>query len=180
MREREFSQSRIPLAYLITFRCYGTWLHGDGRGSVDRERNDYGTPFLPRDETRERAERLRLKHAPVELDGARRSVVEATLQEVCAHRGWVLRAFNVRTNHVHSIVTAACKPEKVRDTFKAYATRCMREAGVWKRSTTPWAEQGSGRYLWTEQSVARAIDYVLHQQGDALPPDFDDDDDEPF
>jgi hypothetical protein len=25
----------IPLAYLTTFRCYGTWLHGDDRGSVE-------------------------------------------------------------------------------------------------------------------------------------------------
>ncbi|MGH9840991.1 MAG: hypothetical protein ACREEM_19730 [Blastocatellia bacterium] len=44
-----FSDSRIPLAYLITFRCYGTWLHGDERGSVDRDHNIYRTPFLPRD-----------------------------------------------------------------------------------------------------------------------------------
>ena len=25
-----------PLAYFITFTCYGNWLHGDERGSVDR------------------------------------------------------------------------------------------------------------------------------------------------
>ena len=34
----------VPLAYLITFRTYGTWLHGDARGSVDREHNVFGTP----------------------------------------------------------------------------------------------------------------------------------------
>src|SRR5262249_42685946 len=39
-----------PLAYLITFRCYGTWLHGDERGSTDRHRNQYGTPFIPSNE----------------------------------------------------------------------------------------------------------------------------------
>ena len=27
--------SAAPLAYLITFNTYGTWLHGDRRGSVD-------------------------------------------------------------------------------------------------------------------------------------------------
>jgi hypothetical protein len=36
---REFNDDHIPLAYLITFRCYGTWLHGDSRGSVDRFHN---------------------------------------------------------------------------------------------------------------------------------------------
>ena len=34
----------MPLAYLITIRTFGTWLHGDPRGSVDRHgRNVYGT-----------------------------------------------------------------------------------------------------------------------------------------
>lgn len=32
-----------PLAYLITFRTYGTWLHGDERGSVDKNHNKFGT-----------------------------------------------------------------------------------------------------------------------------------------
>jgi hypothetical protein len=36
-----------PLAYFIMFRSYGTWLHGDSRGSVDRLHNTYGTPRLP-------------------------------------------------------------------------------------------------------------------------------------
>lgn len=35
-----------PLAYLITCRCYGTWLHGDARGSVDREHNGPGTSLV--------------------------------------------------------------------------------------------------------------------------------------
>jgi hypothetical protein len=35
-----------------------------------------------------------------------------------------------------------------------------------------WADKGSKRKLWNEQSVARAIDYVLNGQGDELP-DFD-------
>ena len=37
----------IPLGYLITFRAYGTWLHGDRRRSVDRFHNQYGTPDIP-------------------------------------------------------------------------------------------------------------------------------------
>jgi REP element-mobilizing transposase RayT len=180
MSEQEFNESHIPLAYLITFRCYGTWLHGDERGSVDREHNVYGAPFLGHDEKWESDERIRLKHAPVELDAARRAVVRAAIREVCAHRKWALLAINVRTNHAHSVVAVTCKPQKVRDTFKAYTTRRMREAGVWKHTTTPWAEKGSGRYLWTEKSVARAIDYVLNHLGDEPPPDFGVENDEPF
>jgi len=28
-----WNDTDLPLGYLITFRCYGTWLHGDERGS---------------------------------------------------------------------------------------------------------------------------------------------------
>src|SRR2546428_5625205 len=33
-----WNDTDIPLAFLITFRCYGTWLHGDDRGSVNQFR----------------------------------------------------------------------------------------------------------------------------------------------
>jgi hypothetical protein len=36
-----------PLAFLITFRSYGTWLHGDERGSVNRFHNQYKSALLP-------------------------------------------------------------------------------------------------------------------------------------
>jgi hypothetical protein len=32
---REFDPDHIPLAFMITLRAHGTWLHGDSRGSVD-------------------------------------------------------------------------------------------------------------------------------------------------
>jgi hypothetical protein len=35
-----------PLAYHITWGTYGTRLHGDKRGTVDRENNAFGTPVL--------------------------------------------------------------------------------------------------------------------------------------
>jgi hypothetical protein len=43
----EFQARTQPLAFLITFRCYGTWLHGDERGAVDRSSyHRYGTPDM--------------------------------------------------------------------------------------------------------------------------------------
>ena len=179
MAEFIFDENDYPLAYLITFRCYGTWLHGDERGSTDRDHNVYREPFLPTDEAREKEERLRLKHAPVILSEAQRLVVERTITEVCQYRGWTVRAINVRTNHIHAVVSAQCAPEKILSDLKAYSTRRMKEAGSWKSKTSPWAEHGSRRYLWKSHHVARAVDYVLNHQGDSLLPDFDSPD-EPF
>jgi len=171
----DFNEEHIPLAYLITFRCYGTWLHGDERGSTDRYHNQYGAPFIPHNVRWRSYNQNLLKHPPVELDAPRRAAVEAALRETCEKRHWLLRAVNVRTNHVHSVVTAPCKPEPALVAFKANATRQMREAGCWRYSHSPWADKGSRRYLWTPRQVERAIDYVINGQGDELP-DFDDDD----
>ena len=56
-----------PFGFHITFRAYGTWLHGDVRGSVDRFHNRYGTPRLPRNEQWENYNREQLKRPPVKL-----------------------------------------------------------------------------------------------------------------
>jgi hypothetical protein len=42
-----YQNSEFPLAYLVTIRTFGTWLHGDERNSVDRHgKNIYGTPDI--------------------------------------------------------------------------------------------------------------------------------------
>jgi hypothetical protein len=49
----------MALAYFITFTIYGTWLHGSskGKGSVDAEHNEFGTPFVEPDADREQQAR---------------------------------------------------------------------------------------------------------------------------
>src|SRR5882762_6573956 len=95
-----WNDTDVPLAHLITFRCYGTWLHGDARGSVDRLHNQYKAPYAAANENRNRHNRGMLKCAPVALDASRRASVETAICETCDHRRWTLRAMNVRTNHV--------------------------------------------------------------------------------
>jgi REP element-mobilizing transposase RayT len=160
------------MAYLITFRCYGTWLHGDGRGSIDRYNNCYGTPFIPSNKTWQKYNKHSLKHSIVELDAVRRAAVEESIRVSCETRGWLLLAINVRTNHVHVVVSADCQSETVLSAFKANATHKMRESKCWAFENSPWSYGGSKRYLWTEISIERAIDYVVYGQGDQLPDDL--------
>jgi REP element-mobilizing transposase RayT len=163
----EFQDRTQPQAYLITFRCYGTWLHGEERGSVDRRKyHVYGTPDMPSNRKLCEDEQTELKRPAIVLNRAQRVVVERAIREVCRHREYFLLAVNARTNHVHSVVTAACKPEHVMNGFKAYATRQLREAGLLDQDIKPWARHGSTPYLWTEEQVRRAIDYVVNGQGD--------------
>src|SRR3990172_1457273 len=105
--------SPIPLAYLITFTCYGTRLHGDPSGSVDRDHNIPGTPYLPANPRRVLAHEKKLKQDRYELDRARREAVLQAIREVCSRRGWNLFAVHVRSRHAHFVVSAQEAPEKV-------------------------------------------------------------------
>jgi len=52
------------------------------------------------------------------------------------------------------------------NSFKSFATRKLRAAGLLGSDIKPWARHGSTPYLWTEEDLERAIDYVLNGQGD--------------
>jgi REP element-mobilizing transposase RayT len=165
-----WNDTDLPLGYLITFRCYGTWLHGDQRGSIDRFHNRYQSPYLPPSDRRRIRNEHELKSDSLTLDGKQRKSVARAIRETCTYRHWRLHASNVRTNHVHVVVSIGQrKPETALNALKANATRQMREDGHWKESHSPWADKGSNRYLWNERSLALAIDYVINGQGEDLP-----------
>ena len=170
----EFDHNEFPLAYLITVRCYGTWLHGDDRRSVDRHGlNVYGRQRRPANIRLENVMRTNMAaDQPVLLTDCQREVVKDAIKEVCRHRGYDLRAVNVLTNHFHAVVSALSKPEPIADAFKSYSTRKLRGSGLIGKETRPWARGRSRRYLWKPKHLTRAIDYVLYGQGDL--PDFDD------
>jgi len=166
--KREFNDDHTPLGYLITFRTYGTWLHGDERGSVDRHHDIYGLPTLGPSSRRKQIERALLKQPPVKLSRRQRVVIDRGMRETCAIRGWKLWALNVRTNHLHCVVTANGNPKNVLVALKANATLSMKTAGFWSSTLSPWARGGSKKYLWTEEELANAIAYVVEDQGEPL------------
>jgi REP element-mobilizing transposase RayT len=109
----------------------------------------------------------RLNEAPWVLDDdARRLMLQITLT-VCERRQWTVYAVHVRTNHIHTVISANVTPERVLCDLKAYSTRAFR-----CRTDSPrrrhWANHGSTRYLWNQASVNAAIDYVLNGQGVAM------------
>jgi REP element-mobilizing transposase RayT len=153
---------RDVIAYLITFRTYGTWLPGDDRGWVTRRDNSFGTPVLEPDLGAEMRSRKALRAHPLILSPDQRRVVDMAVREVCAHRDWLLHAINARTNHVHVVVSADAPPERVLRDFKARGTRALRLSGL--LHPAPWAGHGSTGYLWDDEQLARAVDYVLNRQ----------------
>ena len=164
-----WNQTDEPIAYLITFRTYGTWLAGDERGSIDKFHHKYGGPRAVPSPLREQVHFERLKSPPFLLNAASRAFVESTIREVCQFRHWLLMALGVRTNHAHAVVRADAPSSKMLNDFKSYSTRKLRENGEWRYRHSPWVDKGSRRNLWTDTHVERACDYVINGQGGPLP-----------
>jgi hypothetical protein len=155
-----------PIAYLLTLRTFGTWLHGDARGSHNRLHRAYGTPPLPARPRLEAVERSRMRAPPQLLDVRSPAIAERVASDVCRYRGWDLLAANARTNHVHLVVAAGCAPEEAVRSLKSWITRRLVEAQLLPTSTPLWSRHASTVYLWTVPSRDRAVQYVLHGQHD--------------
>ena len=148
------------IAYFLTWSTYGTRLHGDPRGSVERNKPDRPKerrdpePLLQQFEAGAGGDVFLLN------DAARRAVHES-VQGHAEHRGWAIHALNVRTNHVH-VVMRRCDepPEKVIMQCKAWATRRLRKEGLAGASQSIWTRHGSTRWIRDAASLDAAIDYV--------------------
>lgn len=147
-----------PLAYLITWTTYGSWLSGDERGWVIA-----GAKGIRRADghRRDLAESM-LKQEPVLLDDRQRRIAAEVIEAHCAVRHWTLWAHNVLTNHVHVVVTAAVAPEKAMGEFKAWAARRLNEQRGKKQLW--WTRHGSTRWINDESYLQNAIRYVLEGQ----------------
>jgi REP element-mobilizing transposase RayT len=91
-----------------------------------------------------------------------------SLRDVSAYRGWTLLAAHVRTNHVHVVTMANCKPEWVMNAMKSYSSRALNNAALDSLDRRRWARHGRTRYLWTEDAVRAAIQYVVREQGESM------------
>jgi REP element-mobilizing transposase RayT len=154
-----------PLAYLITWTCYGTWLPGDARGWTKWHHSEkQPQPLLAE------WSRTQMGEPAVVLDKTHREVVETTVAKHCELRQWQLHAVSCRTNHCHVVVTATMyDAEAVRDQFKSWSTRRLNElersrgeAGMVRDHW--WTRKGSVRLLFNDQSLRTAVQYTLEAQ----------------
>jgi REP element-mobilizing transposase RayT len=161
-----------PLAYFLTWPCYGTWLPGDERGWIQYRRGmQLPDPIL------EREAAARMTEDACRLDLEQRRLVETTIADHCRVRGWALYAVNCRSNHVHVVVAANRHPDEIREQFKAWCTRRLKEMEQQRLRTTVadlgacpkirqnwWAERGSGLYVNDEDALEGIIHYVREAQ----------------
>src|SRR5437879_5240646 len=154
-----------PLAYHLTWTTYGTWLSGDERGWVASGKDGIQMPDP------EREKEARQNMAELVLTADQRQVVEQTVRDHCRIRGWTLDALNVRSNHVHVVVTADHWPEEVMNQFKAWCCRKLFDhAGLTKTVAKKagrrrwWTEHGSTKWIFDEKYLVEAVQYVMERQ----------------
>ncbi len=144
-----------PIAFFLTIATYGTWLPGDKRGWVEYRRGWQ----LP-NAVLELEACARMSEDACVLSKHERLIVEKQLNETCQHRGWILHAKNCRSNHMHAVITARdVAPKKIREDIKAWCTRRLKEGAGFTRINW-WAERGSIRWIFDDDSLESVIEYV--------------------
>src|SRR5262249_56314738 len=138
-----------------TWPASGTWLPGDARGWIASGLLGVQAP----DPRREDQARASMAETEVRLSAEQRQVVTQTIHDHCRIRGWQLHAVNVRSNHVHVVVTCACPGEQARDQLKQWTARRLSDhAGL----TAPVAHKAGRRRWGTEGGDAVPIDDERH------------------
>jgi REP element-mobilizing transposase RayT len=159
--------SMSSIAYHIVWTTYGTWLHGDSRGWI--EKNKQG--IRPPNREREVASRRRMVEEVVELTSDERAIIDQTIRRHCEIRDWQRHALNVRSNHVHVVVTADCDADEVMNQLKAWCSRKLSDSiGLMdqvakKAGRRRWfTEAGNKESIKDDAYFCNAVKYVLERQ----------------
>ena len=158
----------MALAYFLTWTTYGTWLHGNAKGSVDKQHNVFETPLLPEEMERARREEQAMVQPAYLMDETQRAIVCKAIVNLARERHWRLWAVHVRANHVHVVVTVERDPGRLLSDFKGRASRDLTRAGFDNVDRKRWTRHGSTRHLFREGDVEAAITYTLDEQGDRM------------
>ncbi len=155
----------FPLAYMITWTTYGTWLPGDERGWVGRGSRE----IQPPDPERQDVARGAMTESAVTLSQEQRHLADSVIVKHCQIRKWHLHARSVRTNHVHVVVSGPLQGEEIRAQLKAWCSRALSEhAGLEGRSRNGlrrwWTEKGDIEWIGDEEHLYNATRYVIELQ----------------
>jgi len=157
-----------PLAYHITFGTYGTRLHGDERGTVDRDHHQFGEPFLEPDMVRQHESEERLKFPPVVLNAVQCEFIQSLVPSICERGGWRYIVAAAAPDHVHVCLSA---PDILGDKIEPWLKRWISEAlsSRWPlpKGARWWAKNGSVKWVFDEAYFSNVKQYIASQRSSA-------------
>jgi REP element-mobilizing transposase RayT len=147
------------MAYLLTWRTFGTWLPGDKRGWWDHKRGyQAASPEL------ENYVRKHMTQSPVRLAVKHRRVVKERITAYCEYRNWPMHAVTCQSNHVHVVISALPNPKRVMATLKSRCTRELKELFAEEFVDRIWAKRGSVSSLYSLESMKNVAAYVANHE----------------
>lgn len=152
------------LAYHITWGTYGTRLHGDPRGTVDRQHNQVDSPILAYDQHRWSVEKERLRFPPVRFTRDQMLFIESIVPDICQQGYWAHRASAAGSDHVHIIVSSQHEPQTIPRLLKRWLGQEFSRKYPLPEGATWWSECGSIRWISDESYFRNAVKYVVRQR----------------
>lgn len=159
------TQKPIPLAFILTCRTYASWFHGDERGSVDPNHNEYLTPRIKPNANFKKAMEDDCKEGMFLMNAPQRQTVLESIINTCKFANWHLHAAHVRSNHMHIVLKSEKEIERVSISLKAYATRYLKKEYPELQRERFWSSGSSTGYVFRSDSLFRAIEYTIEDQG---------------
>ena len=159
-----------PITLFITWTTYGSWLPGDSRGWMKWKKGEQQPQPVLEDWCK-----WRMKEKAVLLSPEHRTAVEDVIRKHSEHRGWELYAVAARSNHVHVAVKVVPKigiqdyrvadgVKRVRDQFKANATRVLRQGENPVQNKKGWTKGGDIQFIDTDDDLEQVVIYILESQ----------------
>jgi REP element-mobilizing transposase RayT len=153
-----------PIAYHMTFGTYGARLHGDPRPTVDRDHNQFGTPFVATNFERRSREATLMRAERVVLTETQRLFVESVIPTVCGRGQWTYHITAAQCDHVHTLLTADGDARAVRRLLKRWLSEELDRRWPRARGQVWWAEGGSIKWIWKEDYLRDAYEYIERQR----------------
>ena len=153
-----------PLAYHITFGTYGTRLHGDERGTVDRRHNTPGNPVLGSTESWQNKEQQLLKNLQIVLTHEQCTFTETSLPDICRRGDWTYHIAAAQEDHVHVLLESNREGKAVRRWLKSWLSEALSHRWPLGERQRWWAVGGSVKYVWDADYFDRVFDYIQRQR----------------
>lgn len=154
-----------PLAYHITFGTYGARLHGDSRGTVDREHNGFGDSILEHDLERLQEAAGRLRFDPIYFTAEQREFLESIIPSICDRGSWQHVVSAAGPDHVHVCLIAPVVPgDRIKPWLKRWLGEALSARWPLSKGASWWAEHGSVKWIFDEAYFQNVKKYIEDQK----------------
>jgi len=144
--------------YMLTWTTYGSWIPGDKRGYVKNGK------ILPGDLETLKNNKKRQKSSTVKLGTKEKEIIRREILSEAKRIGQKVEALSVYSNHIHLVVRPHTESiEKIAGRYKSLTTRALWKHGHIGRI---WTRGFDKRFCFTEEEIARKIQYVNNHKDD--------------